>query len=59
MIFRRSLAALCLALPGVTCVAAAITVVDDAGQRVTLAAPARRIISMAPHITELLFAAGG
>ncbi|MEW6023550.1 MAG: cobalamin-binding protein [Pseudomonadota bacterium] len=38
---------------------AAITVVDDAGQRVTLARPAQRVISMAPHITELLFAAGG
>ncbi|MDN4059369.1 cobalamin-binding protein [Massilia sp. YIM B02769] len=38
---------------------AAITVVDDAGARVTLARPAQRVISMAPHITELLFAAGG
>ncbi|NHZ78495.1 ABC transporter substrate-binding protein [Massilia sp. CCM 8695] len=38
---------------------AAITVVDDAGRRVALAAPARRIVSMAPHVTELLFAAGG
>jgi len=38
---------------------AAITVVDDAGQRVTLAGPAQRVISMAPHVTELLFAAGG
>lgn len=38
---------------------AAITVVDDAGRQVTLQAPARRIISMAPHATELLFAAGG
>ena len=38
---------------------AAITVVDDAGRQVTLQAPARRIISMAPHVTELLFAAGG
>ncbi|MDM5178787.1 cobalamin-binding protein [Massilia sp. DJPM01] len=38
---------------------AAITVVDDAGRRVLLAAPARRIVSMAPHVTELLFAAGG
>jgi iron complex transport system substrate-binding protein len=57
MLFKRLLAALCLALPGVA--AAAITVVDDAGQRVTLAAPAQRIISMAPHVTELLFAAGG
>ncbi|MDQ1815304.1 cobalamin-binding protein [Massilia sp. CCM 9210] len=38
---------------------AAITVVDDAGRRVVLAAPAQRIVSMAPHVTELLFAAGG
>ena len=37
---------------------AAISVVDDAGQRVTLARPAQRVISMAPHVTELLFAAG-
>ena len=33
-------------------------VIDDAGQPVILAAPARRIVSLAPHITELLFAAG-
>ena len=62
MIFKRAtsrlLAALWLALPGGASLAA-ITVVDDAGARVTLAAPAQRIISMAPHITELLFAAGG
>ena len=38
---------------------AAITVVDDSGRRVTLARPAQRVISMAPHVTELLFAAGG
>jgi iron complex transport system substrate-binding protein len=38
---------------------AAITVVDDAGNRVTLARPAQRVISMSPHVTELLFAAGG
>jgi len=38
---------------------AAISVVDDSGQRVTLARPAQRVISMAPHVTELLFAAGG
>jgi iron complex transport system substrate-binding protein len=37
----------------------AISVVDDTGQRITLAHPARRVISMAPHVTELLFAAGG
>ena len=38
---------------------AAITVVDDMGKRVTVAGPAQRIISMSPHVTELLFAAGG
>lgn len=37
---------------------AAITVTDDAGNRITLARPAQRVISMAPHVTELLFAAG-
>lgn len=37
----------------------AVTVHDDAGKPVTLAKPAMRIISMAPHVTELLFAAGG
>ncbi len=39
--------------------AAPVTVVDDAGRRVTVAQPAQRVISMAPHATELLFAAGG
>src|SRR5580704_13716647 len=31
---------------------------DATGATVTLAAPARRIVSLAPHATELLFAAG-
>jgi len=35
-----------------------ITVTDDAHHAVTLNAPAQRIISLAPHTTELLFAAG-
>ncbi|NOX76452.1 MAG: cobalamin-binding protein [Gammaproteobacteria bacterium] len=34
------------------------SVEDDAGNTVTLTQPARRIISLAPHVTELLFAAG-
>lgn len=38
---------------------AAITVKDDAGLTVTLAKPALRVVSMAPSVTELLFAAGG
>ena len=39
--------------------AAAITVRDDAGRTVTLPQPAQRIVSLAPHATELIFAAGG
>lgn len=53
-----ALAPVLLALADVPA-AAAITVRDDAGNSVTLAKPAQRVISMAPHITELLFAAGG
>ena len=38
---------------------AAITVQDDAGKVVVLSKPAQRIVSLAPHATELIFAAGG
>jgi iron complex transport system substrate-binding protein len=37
---------------------AAITVLDDAQRQVTLEKPAQRIVSLAPHITEILFEAG-
>lgn len=37
---------------------ATISVTDDAGKTVTLKAPAKRILSLAPHVTELLHAAG-
>ncbi|MEO8345695.1 MAG: cobalamin-binding protein [Betaproteobacteria bacterium] len=37
---------------------AEVTVTDDAGTAVTLARPAQRIVSLAPHATELLFVAG-
>ncbi len=40
------------------CASAAVGVRDDSGTDVTLAAPAMRIVSLAPHATELLFAAG-
>lgn len=40
----------------VTC--AAVSVTDDGGTIITLKAPATRIVSVAPHTTELLFAAG-
>ena len=41
-----------------TAAQAAITVLDDARRQVTVEKPAQRIISLAPHITELLFEAG-
>jgi len=37
---------------------AAVEAVDDTGATVALAAPAKRVVSLAPHATELLFAAG-
>ena len=42
----------------VTSVNAQIQVQDDLGRSVTLQSPAKRIISLAPHVTELLYAAG-
>lgn len=50
---------LALTLGAVLPVHAAITVIDDDGKPVTLQRPAQRIIALAPHVTELLFAAGG
>lgn len=35
-----------------------LSVIDDTGNTVTLKQPAKRIISLAPHVTELLYAAG-
>jgi iron complex transport system substrate-binding protein len=55
--FHHALALLAAALP--LLVHAGVSVVDDEGRTVTLARPAGRVISLAPHITELLFAAGG
>lgn len=45
---------LMLALP----VSAQIVVTDGAGDKISLDKPVRRIVSLAPHITETLFAAG-
>lgn len=47
-----------LALLPVSAALGAITVVDDAKRNVTLPQPARRIVSLSPHATEILFAAG-
>ncbi|MGH1507422.1 cobalamin-binding protein [Ralstonia solanacearum] len=40
-------------------VQAALSVTDDSGATVTVPHPAQRVVSLAPHATELLFAAGG
>lgn len=57
------MAALALAGSVGLCVAqrawASVSVVDDAGERVTLAAPARRVVALSPHAVELAYAAGG
>ncbi len=54
---RRLVFGLCLLL-GFPAQAAAIRLVDDAGQTLELARPPQRIISLTPHLTELLFAVG-
>jgi iron complex transport system substrate-binding protein len=54
--FRLLLSALC-ALSAVEA-RSATSVLDDEGSVVTLAAPPRRIVSLAPHATELLHALG-
>ncbi len=37
---------------------AAVTLQDDTGRSITLTHPARRIISLAPHVTEIIYAVG-
>lgn len=37
---------------------ASVSVLDDSQRSVSLAKPAKRIISLAPHVTELVFASG-
>lgn len=63
---RTHLAGRLVALLGVACHGAArqhsatgpLVLTDDAGREVRLAGPARRVVSLAPSITELLFALG-
>jgi len=47
-----------LFLLGVGSAQAEIVVQDDTGATIRLAQPARRIVSLAPHVTETLYAAG-
>ena len=56
--WHRLAALLAILLASCTALAA-VTVIDDTGKPVTLANPARRIVSLSPGATELLFAAGG
>lgn len=58
---RPCLLLLCVALylpNSVVAAAGSHEAVDSEGNRISLPEPARRIISLSPHITELLFAAG-
>ena len=54
---RRGVLCLCLLLAA-SVQAATIHLRDDAGQTLDFSRPPQRIISLAPHLTELLFAAG-
>lgn len=54
----RILVCLGLILALTTPVRADIVVRDDTGQDIRLKAPARRIVTLAPHVAESLFAAG-
>ncbi len=57
-IFRHGLWLWLFGITPLSTALAEITVHDDAGNAVTLRSPARRIVSLAPHVTELLYAAG-
>lgn len=51
-------AILCSLLLAAGVARAEVRVTDDYGKPVVLAAPARRVVSLAPHLTELMYAAG-
>ncbi|MBI5257385.1 MAG: cobalamin-binding protein [Burkholderiales bacterium] len=55
---KRTAIALALLAAGLAS-AAPVRVRDDAGQVLTLATPARRVVTLAPHLAELVHAAGG
>ena len=58
---RRALVVACgmAAASAAGAAGAAIVAVDDAGHTLTLARPATRVVTLAPSLTELVFAAGG
>jgi iron complex transport system substrate-binding protein len=56
-LFRRLTVLAGCMMPLLAC--AAISVRDDNGAVVTIDKPAQRVVTLAPHITELVFAGGG
>lgn len=58
LLFRLTVACLLYMSALANAAHAAITVKDGAGRTVSLSQPARRIVSLSPHTTENLFAAG-
>ncbi len=56
-LFRRGLALIAATITAIPAFAT-IDLSDDMGTPVHLDAPARRIVSLAPHVTELIYAAG-
>jgi len=56
-LFAGALAALAVLV--VPAGAEPVQVTDDTGTVLALSAPARRVVTLAPHLTELLYAAGG
>ncbi|MEI2416287.1 cobalamin-binding protein [Orrella sp. JC864] len=55
----RAAAALAAAALALAAQAEPLALQDDAGRQLTLPGPARRVVTLAPHATELAFAAGG
>ena len=54
----RSTLLACLLLGFLNVAAAEVSVRDDEGATVRLARPAQRIVTLAPHLSETLYAAG-
>lgn len=55
---RAACKGLCLLLFVLSLPAAALEITDDAGTKITFSTPPQRIISLAPNLTELAYAAG-